>query len=82
MLIAKVNGTEIQEIGHYQALFPNTSFSDLGPNDDWYTENNCMRVSFYIGYDPATEWLETVEPYISNGMVYTVKAVPQPTANT
>ena len=44
MLIAKINGTEIEEIGHYQELFPHTSFSDLGPNDDWYTENNCMRV--------------------------------------
>ena len=77
MLIAKINGTEIEEIGHYQELFPNTSFSDLGPNDDWYIENNCMRVSFYIGHDPETENMATVEPYISNGMVYTVKAVPK-----
>ena len=47
-------------------------------NDDWYDENSCMKVSVFVNHDSVTQQLESCEPYIENGIVYTVKAVEKP----
>jgi len=64
MLIAIVNGQTVEQVGDYQVLFPNTSFPSSGPTPEWMTENSCMYVNTYLPYDPTTQILTTVAPYI------------------
>ena len=64
MLIAIVNGQTVEQVGDYQALFPNTSFPSSGPTPEWMAENSCMYVNTYLPYDPTTQILTTVAPYI------------------
>ena len=66
---------KIEEVGELKALFPNTSFPAQGPNLDWYAENNVMSVTVGLPFDPATQKQESVDAYISDGVVYTVKLV-------
>ena len=64
MLIAIVNGQTVEQVGDYQVLFPNTSFPSSGPTTEWMAENSCMYVNTYLPYDPTTQILTTVAPYI------------------
>ena len=73
MLIAKVQGQTVLEVGDYQALFPDTSFPPSGPDAEWYAENSCMPVSVWLPYDPTTQYLESVPPYIMGEYVYTIQ---------
>ncbi len=76
MQVAKINAdNEIEEVGELKTLFPNTSFPANGPNSDWYTENNVMSVTVGLSFDPAEKKQEPVDPYISDGVVYTVRLV-------
>lgn len=76
MQVAKINAdNEIEEVGELKALFSNTSFPASGPNSDWYAENNVMSVTVGLPFDPATQKQERVDPYISDGVVYTVRLV-------
>jgi CMP-N-acetylneuraminic acid synthetase len=78
MNIAKIDNGNIT-VGDYRELFPSTSFPVTGPNDDFFTENNCLKVSIFKEYDKATQMLVGCDPYEENGMVYmvTVQAKPQ-----
>jgi hypothetical protein len=73
MLIAIVNGQTVEQVGDYQVLFPNTSFPASGPTPEWMAENSCLPVTVYLPYDPATQYLESVAPYINSDVVYTVE---------
>ena len=48
MLIAIVNGQTVEQVGDYQALFPNTSFPSSGPTPEWMAENSCMYVNIQV----------------------------------
>ena len=72
MLIAIVNGQTVEQVGDYQALFPNTSFPASGPTPEWMAENSCMYVTVWLPYDASTQYLESVAPYIDGNTVYTV----------
>ena len=77
MNIAKLeNG--IITVGNYRDLFPNTSFPISGPNDDFFTENNCLKVSIFKEHDRNTEMLVGCNPYEENGVVYTVEVQTRP----
>lgn len=78
MLIAKIQGDEVLEVADYQTIFPNTSFTVAGPNDEFLAENSCMPVAVWLPYDSRTQKLVSAAPYIQNGYVYTV-AVEQKT---
>ena len=54
-------------------LFPNVSFPSSGPTSDWMTENSVMPVTVGLSYDPLTQKMSQVSPYIDSGVVYTVK---------
>ena len=71
MDIAKLENGTIT-VGNYRELFPNTSFPVTGPNDDFFVENGCLKVSSFKAHDRATEMLVGCSPYEENGMVYTV----------
>jgi hypothetical protein len=77
MDIAKLDNGNIV-VGNYKELFPNTSFPVSGPNDDFFTENGCLKVSVFKEHDRNTEMLVGCEPYEENGMVYTVEVQARP----
>ncbi len=72
MLIFK-NGT----IADYREVFPNTSFTAFGPNDEFLRENDAYRVTSWLPHDRATEKLVASIPYIQNGIAYTVMVEPK-----
>jgi len=79
MNIAKLENGSIT-VGDYRELFPQTSFPVTGPNDDFYAENSCLKVSIFKEHDRATQMLVGCDPYEENGVVYTVRveACPDP----
>lgn len=78
MNIAKLENGSIT-VGDYRELFPQTSFPVTGPDDNFYTENGCLKVSIFKEHDRATQMLVSCDPYEENGMVYmvTVQSKPQ-----
>ena len=66
MLIAKL---DTLEIGTPSRLYPQTSFSESGPNQEWLNKNNCQ----IVGEPPhnyATQRLADCPPYVdSNGQI-------------
>ena len=77
MNIAKIENGNIV-VGDYKDLFPNTSFPISGPNDDFFTENGCLKVSVFKTHNRDTEMLFGCEPYEENGVVYTVEVQTRP----
>lgn len=77
MNIAKLENGTIT-VGHYRDLFPNTSFPVSGPNDDFFTENGCLKVSVFKQHDKATQMLVSCEPYVEDSIVYTVTVTAKP----
>jgi hypothetical protein len=73
MLIAQiVNNVEITVAEHY-VLFPNTSFSEVGPTPDFMEQHGCYPVTVWKPHDPDTEKLVQAEPYLQDGEVFTVQ---------
>lgn len=67
MLIAKL---DTLEIGTPSGLFPQTSFAQSGPNQEWLDENRCQIVREPL-YDPATQRLTDCQPYAdSTGAIF------------
>ncbi len=77
MNIAKLENGTIT-VGYYRDLFPNTSFPVSGPNDDFFTENGCLKVSIFKEHNRNTEMLVGCDPYEENGVVYTVEVQTRP----
>ena len=73
MKYAIIDGTTVKNTGTIQKLFPNTSFSVAGPNADFLTENNVVELVQTLTYTRPTQKLTTVDAYVENGKVYTVK---------
>ena len=71
MKIARLDGSTIAERADHKSLFPNTSFPASGPSTQWLAANSCAEVVTFLAYDSATQKNEVVEPYLSNGKVYT-----------
>ena len=71
MKIARLDGSTIAEIADHKSLFPNTSFPKAGPDADWLAANSCAEVVVFLAYDSATQKNESVDPYLSDGKVYT-----------
>lgn len=75
MRIAKVFDGLVVELDEASVMFPNTSFTETGPNDEFLVENNCMRVVDDIPFDNASQKIIDVAPYVLMGAVYTRMAV-------
>ena len=71
MLIATLNPIRIAD---YREIFPNVSFPASGPTKEWLAENNATTVSVWVPYDNETQTLESCNPYLEEGVVYTVRA--------
>jgi len=77
MDIAKIENGNIT-VGDYRELFPQTSFPITGPDDNFFTENGCLKVSMFKEHDRATQMLVGCGPYEENGVVYTVSVQTRP----
>jgi len=78
MLIAQKNADDTFLIAHFRELFPDTSFSQSGPNAAWFTENNCYQFSNYLPYDADTQELVSCDPYLLDDVVYNVCVQDKP----
>jgi hypothetical protein len=65
-------------VADYREMFKETSFPVTGPNDDFFTENNCFKVSVFKEHDRATQMIVGCGAYEENGVVYTVEVQTRP----
>lgn len=56
----------------YQTAFPNVSFPQSGPTQEFLDENGYAFVNLFKPYDSATQKLVNVAPYYEFPYVYTV----------
>lgn len=76
MKIAIVYNDVVTAVGDYWNLFPGTSFNTNGPSNEFLAQNNAVRVSVFKPYDRQTEKLVPCDPYLEEGVVYTVQVQP------
>jgi hypothetical protein len=77
-LYAIVENNTIQRIGRAKALWPQVSFADAGPREDWLLEQGAQQIRYDPPYDPETHDLQPSAPYLLNGVVYAKAAVAKP----
>jgi hypothetical protein len=77
MNIAKLIDGQIV-VADYREMFKETSFPVTGPNDDFFTENNILKVTSFKSHNNSTEMLVGCDPYLENGVVYTVTVQTRP----
>jgi len=59
------------KLGQLQELFPNVSFPDTAPTQEWLDNNNAAFVNTSPEYDPDTQTAETAPyPYLQDKTVY------------
>ena len=71
MKIAILDGSTVGEIADHKSLFPNISFPKSGPDVTWLAANSCAEVVTFLAFDSATQTCDGVDPYLSEGKVYT-----------
>lgn len=72
MQVAKIENGAIAAVDDHRAMFPNVSFPPTGPSEQFMEENNIVYVNSFIDHNPNVQRLISVEPYISEGVVYNV----------
>jgi hypothetical protein len=77
-IYAVVNNNTIQRIGRVKALWPQVSFADAGPREDWLIAQGAQPIRYDPPYDPDTQQLQPTAPYLLNGVVYAMEAVSRP----
>lgn len=80
MTYAIITNDAITAHGSTKALWPDTSFSDTGPTEDFLADANAVGIRSDLPHDPETEYLQRVEPYLQNGIVWDRQAVARPAA--
>jgi hypothetical protein len=75
MQLAIVQDGSVIESGDYRSLFPGTSFPPTGPDASFLEANGARVVTYFKAYDPETEKLAPVAPYLENGEVFAVAVV-------
>ena len=74
MLYARVINGQIYDQAALADLFPNTSFPQAGPTQEFLAGENLVPIQERKQYDAQTQVLERVPAYIEDGVVYVVKA--------
>lgn len=72
MQLAIIENNTIKQIGDSRELFPNVSFTLSGIEEEFLITNSAMEVISWIPV-AENETLDTVEPYIQEGKVYTIR---------
>ena len=61
------------QVAHYKEIFPNTSFPASGPSDAFLESKGAKKVFEFLPHNRATQKLVRVEPYLDQGVCYTVE---------
>ena len=61
-------------VGDYRTMFPNTSFTPDGPNDEFLAEQGAKKLNRFKSYDALTQKLVQVAPYDDGEFVSVVQA--------
>jgi len=77
-IYAIVNNNTIIATGRAKALWPQMSFADSGPREDWLFEQGAQPIRYDPPYDPDTHQLQPSAPYLLDGVVYAREAVDRP----
>ena len=77
MKIAKLIDGQIV-IDDYWNMFPQTSFSAAGFNEQFYADHDCYKIVTSKAHDGATQMLVGCDPYLEDGVVYTVRVDVRP----
>ena len=77
MKIAKLIDGQIV-IDDYWNMFPQTSFSAAGFNEQFYADHDCYKITTSKPHDGATQMLVGCDPYLEDGVVYTVRVDVRP----
>ena len=77
MKIAKLIDGQIV-IDDYWNMFPQTSFSAAGFNEEFYADHDCYKITTSKPHDGATQMLVGCDPYLEDGVVYTVRVEDRP----
>jgi hypothetical protein len=78
MTYAILTNNTITTHGSAADLWPGTSFSVDGPNDDFLAEVGAVLIRSDAPYDPTTQTLEPCDPYVRDGEVFNTVAAPLP----
>ena len=73
MKYAVIDGATVKNTGTIQELFPNTSFTTAGPNTDFLTANNVVKLIETLTFTTPTQKLSPVDAYVEGGKAYNVK---------
>ena len=76
MTYAILTGNTITAHGPASGLWPDTSFGSSGPNAPFLAEAGAVIIRSDAAYNPATEFLQSCEPYVLNGEVFDTIAAP------
>lgn len=77
MQLAIIENNSIKTIGDATQLFPNVSFTSTEPEQEFLEANSVMVVQHWESFDSSSEVLESSEPYIKEGKVYTYTKRPK-----
>jgi hypothetical protein len=77
-IYAIVNNNTIIATGRAKALWPQMSFADSGPREDWLIEQGAQPIRYDPPHDPETQQLQPSAPYVLDGVVYAMDAVSKP----
>ena len=61
------------QVGEYRDLFPNTSFTANGPDDEFLAQNNAKKINLFKDFDSFTQKLVMCEPYDDGEFVSMVR---------
>ena len=75
MLLGKIEN-ELLIIQEHWEMFPNVTFPNGVPTDEYIAANGVMKVSQFKEYNNVTHRLEYCTPYVENNVVYNVRIVP------
>lgn len=73
MLLAKIENGVIVEVAEHSVMFPNTSFVNDTPDQDFMDAMGVLEVVTTLPYGPATEKLVSVEPHFVGDEVRNVE---------
>ena len=69
------NNNQVVSDGSSAQLFPNVSFPDGIPTEDYLKEHNAVHLSVDLEHDSDSQHLIPTEPYEKDGVWYSVEVV-------
>ena len=75
MIYARVINGVIYDMAPLSDLYPTTTFPASGPGQEFLASENLQEIQLRKAYNPNTEKLVQVQPYLESGVVYAVSVV-------